>query len=209
MNWADYIIVAVLGVSVLMGLWRGFVSEVLALVIWIAAFWVAWSFGDRVAAYFDTRIELPSARLLVGYGLCFLGVLILGALLRFVMARLIEGTGLSGSDRMLGMLFGLARGGLLVTLAVFLLGFTPFTRDPWWHRSQLLPSFEGAAGWLSDRLPDTVRRYLHPVAAAAARLPLAAPLPRDRTGTIYAPAAGASSSTPAASPASPATTNWQ
>ncbi|NII09105.1 CvpA family protein [Oleiagrimonas sp. C23AA] len=205
MNWADYTILAILAVSVLMGLWRGFVAEVLALLIWIAAFWVAWSFGDRVARFFDGLISLPSARMLVGYGLCFLGVLLLGALLRFVMARLIEGTGLTGSDRMLGMLFGLARGALVVTLAVFLLGFTPVTRDPWWHQSQLMPTFEGAAGWLSDRLPDTVRRYLHPVTEAAARLPASLPLRQGTPDTMYAPAAGASS--PA--PARPATTNSQ
>ena len=70
-----------------------------------------------------------------------------------------------------------ARGALVVTLAVFLLGFTPVTRDPWWHQSQLMPTFEGAAGWLSDRLPDTLRRYLHPVTEAAARSPASLPLP--------------------------------
>ena len=160
MNWTDYIILAVLGLSVLIGLWRGLISEVLALAVWAAAFWVAWTFGPSVSAYFEHSISLPSARLIVGYGLCFVAVLILGALVRLALGRLIESTGLSGTDRLLGMLFGLARGVLLVTLMVFLLGFTAFTRDPWWHESQLLPQFQGMAVWLGQHVPDSVKRYL-------------------------------------------------
>ncbi|HET6587640.1 MAG TPA: CvpA family protein [Oleiagrimonas sp.] len=161
MNWADYAIIAVLALSVLVGLWRGLISEVLALAIWVAAFWVAWMFGPRVATAFQGSIDQPSIRIILGYVLCFVGVLIVGALIKFVMAKLIQGTGLSGSDRMLGMLFGLARGVLLVALLVFLLGFTPFTRDPWWHQSKLLPTFITTADWLGRHVPESVRRYLH------------------------------------------------
>lgn len=168
MNWADYIILGAVALSVLIGLWRGFVAEVLALLIWAAAFWVAWMFGPTVSQQFEHSIDLPSVRVLVGYGLCFLVVLLAGALLRFVVSKLVESTGLSGSDRLLGMGFGLLRGVLLVALAVFLLGFTPFTRDPWWHQSQLLPQFQGVADWLAQRLPDGVRRYVHPPAGSPA-----------------------------------------
>jgi len=169
-SWVDYIIVGMLGLSVLVGLWRGLVSEVLALATWIAAFWAAWTFGADVSAHFDGRIEVPSIRLAVGYGLCFIAVLVLGALVRFVVHRLVEGTGLSGTDRLLGMLFGFARGVLLVTLMVFLLGLTAFDRDPWWKQSVLLPQFQLAAAWLGERLPEGVREHLHPLAAPG-RLP--------------------------------------
>ncbi|WP_255324846.1 CvpA family protein, partial [Rhodanobacter sp. OR444] len=160
MNWTDDIILGVLALSVFVGLWRGLVSEVLALAIWIAAFWVAWMLGPAAAARLEHVIELSSARIIVGYGLCFVVVLILGALLRFVIGRLIEGTGLSGTDRLLGMLFGFARGVLLVTLLVFLVGFTAFTRDPWWRQSVLLPHFQHMAAWLGQQVPPGVREYL-------------------------------------------------
>jgi membrane protein required for colicin V production len=210
MNWADYIIIAVLALSVLVGLWRGLVSEVLALAVWVAAFWLAWTFGPTVAAQFGHSIDLPSVRMLVGYGLCFIVVLIAGALLRFLMGKLVQGTGLSGSDRLLGMFFGLARGVLLVTLAVFVLGFTPFTRDPWWQQSQLLPGFTGAADWLGERLPQSVRGYLHPAPSApvvsAPQLPggsvgeMAARMTGALAGKAAAPAASASVPVPAAQP---------
>jgi|SRR5579863_3883595 len=159
MNWADYCILATLGLSVLMGLWRGLIGEVLALAIWAVALWVAWKFGPQLAAQF-TAIDLPSVRLLVGYALCFITVLIGGAIVSFLMRKLISGSGLSGTDRLFGMVFGLARGLVLVTLVVLLLGFTPFPRDQWWHQSRLLPSFQQGAQWAAAHLPAEVTKYL-------------------------------------------------
>ncbi|GAA0705890.1 CvpA family protein [Dokdonella soli] len=188
MNWADYTILAVLGLSVLMGLWRGFIGEVLALACWACAFWVAWLLGPPLAERFSASISTPSVRVLLAYGLCFIAVLIAGAIVTFLMRKLVEGSGLSGSDRLLGMVFGLVRGLALVVLVVLLLGFTPFPRDPWWHQSQLLPSFENGARWLGARLPAEVARYLDPVEEFIK--PLAAPPVRNK---------------PAAPPKSPAT----
>lgn len=198
MNWTDYIILAVLGLSVLIGLWRGLISEVLALAVWVAAFWVAWTFGPAVSAHFEHTIELPSARLIVGYGLCFIAVLILGALLRLAIGQLVESTGLSGTDRLLGMIFGFARGVLLVTLMVFLVSFTAFTRDPWWRESALLPQFQGMAAWLGERVPQNVRRYLSPAASMLDRLP-AVP--------GASPATARSAPSPAATDAAPTATH--
>ena len=161
MNWADYTIIAVLGRAVLMGLWRGFVAEVLALAVWVCAFWVAWLLGPTLAEHFSASISTPSARVILAYGLSFLAVLILGAIVAFLVRKLVESSGLSGSDRLLGMVFGLVRGLALVVFVVLLLGFTPFTRDPWWQQSRLLPGFERSASWLAARLPEQVSRYLH------------------------------------------------
>ncbi len=163
MNWADYTILAILGLSVLMGLWRGFIGEVLALACWACAFWVAWLLGPALAERFSDSISTPSARILLAYAVCFIAVLIAGAIVTFLMRKLVEGSGLSGSDRLLGMVFGLMRGLALIVLVVLLLGFTPFPRDPWWRQSQLLPSFENGAQWLGAHLPAEVGRYLEPV----------------------------------------------
>jgi membrane protein required for colicin V production len=198
-SWIDYIIVGVLGLSVLIGLWRGLISEVLALATWVAAFWVAWTFGPAVSAHFEHSIDVPSIRLVVGYGLCFITVLVLGALVRFVIHRLVESTGLSGTDRLLGMIFGFARGVLLVTLMVFLVSFTAFTRDPWWKQSVLLPQFQAAAAWLGERLPAGVREHLHPDALQDRLRALPVPLP----GSLQ-PAPGSTASLPVPSPATAA-----
>jgi membrane protein required for colicin V production len=97
------------------------------------------------------------------------------------MRKLVEGSGLSGSDRLLGMVFGLARGLALVTLVVLLLGFTPFRHDPWWGESRLLPNFEVGARWLGDRLPAEVAKYLEPVQSTIKSIsPPAAPAPASK-----------------------------
>ena len=196
MNGIDYTILGVLALSVFVGLWRGLVSEVLALAIWVAAFWVAWMLGPAAAARLEHVIELPSARIIVGYALCFVAVLILGALLRFAIGRLIESTGLSGTDRLLGMLFGFVRGVLLVAVLVFLVGFTAFTRDPWWRQSVLLPRFQHVAAWLGQQVPPGVREYLHPPAALGRLSGLPAALPAPISGV--APARAATATHPAA-----------
>ncbi len=194
MNWTDELILAVLLLSVLAGLWRGLVSEVMALGIWLTAAWVAWHYGPMVSAGLPASVDLPSARIISGYVLCFVAVLVAGALLRWVLGRLIESTGLGGTDRLLGMVFGLARGLLLVTLTVFLLGFTAFARDPWWQQSQLLPQFEGMAGWLSSRLPADIYQQLNP-ARLMRHWPAAPTSVPERT-----PASPAATSSPGAYP---------
>jgi membrane protein required for colicin V production len=164
MNATDLVIVGILAISVLIGLWRGLIAELLSVVIWVAAFWVAATFGADLAAQFEHSISMPMARLALGYGLCFFGVLVLGAIIRFVTRRLIWGSGLSGIDRLFGMLFGFVRGVLLVTLMVFLIGLTGLTRDPWWQQSALLPQFQGMAAWLGQNVPASLRDHLHPEA---------------------------------------------
>jgi membrane protein required for colicin V production len=144
---------------------------------------VAWTLGPSVANYYEHWISLPSARIAAGYGTCFVAVLLLGALVRFLVARLVAGTGLSGTDRLLGMVFGFVRGVLLVTLGVFLMGFTPFTRDPWYQDSVLLPQFKGVAAWLGERVPDSVREHLNHPPALLDHLPA---LPASIPGALPA-----------------------
>jgi len=161
MNAADIAILAVLALSTLFGLMRGFISEVLSLVCWIAAFWIAWVFGDRVAQLYGGWLADPTARIVAGYVTCFAGVLIVGALVGWMLRTLVKVSGLSGGDRLLGMLFGLARGLLLVTFAVLMLGFTTAPRDAaWWRQSTLLPAFSNGAGWFARQLPPEANRYI-------------------------------------------------
>lgn len=201
MNWADYTIIGMLVLSVVVGLWRGLVTEVLALAIWVAAVWVAWAFGPVVAEFFADTVSLPSARLMLAYAACFLGVLLVGTAIRVLLHMLVRGTGLGGSDRLLGMVFGLARGVLLVVLVVTLFGFTPFPRDPWWQQSQLVPAFQGAAEWLAARLPEDLARHVDFMPTARTALPeaLSPPPPADESRqdepAVEEPADGAAPAT--------------
>ncbi len=166
LNWFDYAIIATLALSVLVGVWRGFIGEVLALVCWVLAFWVAWMFGPLLADQFSASISVPSVRVMLGYLVCFVAVLIAGAIVSYLVRKLVSGSGLSGTDRLLGMVFGLVRGFALVVLVIVLMKFTPVVRDDWWQNSRMLPTFERSASWMTTFLPDKVAKYLEPAAAA-------------------------------------------
>lgn len=156
MNWADLVILGIIGLSVLVSLMRGFVREALSLGIWVAAFWLAFTFADQGARLLDEWIGLPSARMTLAFALIFLLTLLLGGMLNYLAGQLISKTGLSGTDRIVGMVFGGLRGIAVITAVVMLAGLTPLPRDPWWGESLLLPHFERAAVWAADFLPEAL-----------------------------------------------------
>ena len=118
----------------------------------MAAFWVAWTFFRELADHL-TWLSLPSVRLGAALAMLFIATLIVGGMVNFLVGQLVEKTGLSGTDRLIGMLFGAARGILLVTLLILLAGLTPLPEDPWWKSSQLIGYFQELAIWLKSLLP--------------------------------------------------------
>jgi len=156
LNWADMAIVVVVLISTFIGLVRGFVREAFSLAVWILAFWVSWTFFREAAVRLEPAISTPSVRL----GLAFAGLMIasltVGGLVNYLLIRLVQKTGLSGSDRFIGMIFGAARGVLVVALLVWLAGLTPLPADPWWQESRFIPWFQELALWLKDLLPPEV-----------------------------------------------------
>ncbi|WHU40507.1 CvpA family protein [Pseudomonas fulva] len=143
----DWAIIAIIAISTLISLKRGFVKEALSLLIWIIAGAVAWMFGGSLSVYLESYIQTPSMRVIAGCGILFVATLLVGAMLNFLIGELIRVTGLSGTDRFLGMVFGAARGGLLVVVALGLLSLGPVQQDTWWQESRLIPRFLLVADW--------------------------------------------------------------
>lgn len=160
MNWADWAIVAVLAVSTLIGVWRGFVREALSLAVWVVAFIVAMLFYSALGPWFGRWVDTLSLQLLLAWVTLFVGTLLLGGLVNFLLVTIVHATGLGGTDRLLGMLFGFARG-LLVVLALLIVlpGILPVTRDDWWLESALIPHFLAFDSQARD-LADAVVRFL-------------------------------------------------
>ena len=175
LGWPDFILLAIVALSALVSLFRGFIREALALLGWVAAVWIAISFSAPLAALFAGAIELPSMRLALAYLLLFIGTLMVAGILVWLVGLLVEKTGLSGTDRLLGAVFGLARGVIIAAILVLLAGLTPLPRDPWWRESALLPHFQKVAEQLRAALPSEVARYIKfspaPVSAPAVSEP--------------------------------------
>ena len=154
----DIAIATVVMLSAAIGLVRGLIKEVLSLVAWVLAFVVALYFSPYVANALPVTWGSESVRLIIGFAVLFIGTLILAAVLQWLIAQLIASTGLSGTDRFLGFLFGSARG--LLICVVLLMGLREIAGDAsWWQASVLqgeLLAFEDEVRELLGRARDAV-----------------------------------------------------
>ncbi|MCA6220268.1 MULTISPECIES: colicin V production protein [Photorhabdus] len=154
MVWIDYVIIAIIGFSALVSLIRGFIREALSLVTWGCAFFVASHFYTYLAVYF-TRFEDELVRNGIAIALLFIATLIVGSVVNYVIGSLVQRTGLSGTDRVLGICFGALRGVLIVAAILFFLDtFTPLARSEDWKQSQLIPQFSHIIRWFFDYLQN-------------------------------------------------------
>ncbi len=160
MNWVDIAILTIIGVSVLISLYRGFTKEALSLAGWIIALWVAFTFADRLVLLLEDHIEVPSLRLVVAFAILFFATLFVAAIINYLAVTLIKKTGLSGTDRMIGIFFGIARGALIVVVLVLLGGLTPMPQDPWWHEAKLLHYFQSLAVEARGYLPADIAKSI-------------------------------------------------
>lgn len=155
-NLADYLLLGLMIFSVLISLIRGFIREVLSLLSWIAAFWVTMHFAHQAGELLSHYMKTPSMRFATACVVLFLLTLLLGGVVNYVLGQLIDKTGLSGTDRLIGSVFGLGRGALLVALLLLLGSHTPMKQDPWWQDSVLIPKFQPLVLWLQDSLKDVL-----------------------------------------------------
>ncbi|MEY3017695.1 MAG: hypothetical protein RL336_830 [Pseudomonadota bacterium] len=155
MNHADWIIVAIVAISGVVSLWRGFVREALSLVIWVAAISISLFFSDVLSAHLSVWIDAPSVRKMAAFAGLFVATLIVGGIVSHIVAALVKMTGLTGTDRVLGMVFGVARG-LLLVLALLILvpEVVPIDQDAWWTESMLIPHFLMMKGWALAMVSD-------------------------------------------------------
>jgi membrane protein required for colicin V production len=156
LNVADYVIIAVVVISILISLVRGFFKELISLTIWVLGFWVAIKFYVAFSDALEPYIANVSVRLIVCFVTLFLLVWILGVVFNRLLAMVIVKSGLSGFDRLLGMTFGLARGVLLVAMILLLVSTTSFAQDEWWKKSILIPHLQIIVDWLRVFLPQKI-----------------------------------------------------
>jgi membrane protein required for colicin V production len=141
-NWADWVIIAILTISSLISLKRGFVKEALSLAIWVIAFAVASWFSPKLSPLLIPYLDTPSLRQMAAFAGLFVVTLIVGAAVNYLLSTLIKATGLSGTDKMLGVLFGLLRGLIIImVLVLYIPKMVPVNEDVWWQESAMIPQF--------------------------------------------------------------------
>ena len=156
MIWIDLIIVAIIVISALISLVRGFVKESISLASWIVAGFIALRYFKALADVLEPYVESIIVRQATGAGILFVCSLIVGAIVNFMVSQLVSKTGLSATDKSLGVVFGAARGVMIVILIVMAFALTPAPSNPLWEESILIEYFASMAGWIKDIMPDDV-----------------------------------------------------
>ncbi len=153
MNWFDLIIFGIIALSAVISLVRGFVREVVSVTVWVLAFWLGVRYAGVFAGHLEGLIASPTVRLGAAFATLFVAALVVGALVNNAMGTLVGRTGLTGTDRLLGVLFGAGRGLVVVALLILLVGFTPAPQERWWRESVLVAGVQpwicraGAGEW--------------------------------------------------------------
>ncbi len=160
MIWIDYAIIGLIAISAILGLMRGLVREVFSIATWVAAIWVGLSFSRELSFYLRTLIEHPAGRMAAAFAGLVVITLIVGGLVGYFVRQIIDKTGLTGSDRLAGLVFGIARGMVVIAMLVLLAGLTPLPNDSWWRESTLIAPFQSLALWLRDQAPAGVAGFV-------------------------------------------------
>lgn len=154
MNWVDFVIIAIVVFSAVVGLVRGFVKETFSLLTWVGAFVVAVIFATDVQKLLAHYITGEQLRLVLAFAGLFAATLLVGIVIGHLFTRAVEGSHLASIDRSLGLLFGIARGYVAVSaLVVAASFFTNIPRTAWWNHSKLLPLTRPMAVWIKQNLP--------------------------------------------------------
>jgi membrane protein required for colicin V production len=135
----DYVLIAVVVLSCLVGLLRGLLREAMSLVVWIAALWVAGHYDLAVARELAGIVDGNVLRLWLARALLLLGVLVAGGVVTWILGLLLQSARLTAMDRSVGLVFGAMRGVVLAGLLVIGIELVGLDREPWWRESKLVP----------------------------------------------------------------------
>ena len=160
MTGFDYVVLIIVVASMALGVWRGVVGEIIALVAWVLAFLAAKFFGAEVAKLLVNAITDPALRIVAAWVAIFVIVLMLMALLRLAVRGLLKALGLSLTDRLLGVIFGAARGLLIVLVLVTVGGMTMAPKEKWWSEAVFSPPLKTAVLASKPWLPPEVSKRI-------------------------------------------------
>jgi membrane protein required for colicin V production len=156
----DTIVLIILLGSILVSILRGFFREVLSLAGWVIAFIMAGIWGADAAVIMPEAITVPALRVAGGYVTVFLVTLLLANILNWIIDSLLQATNLKPVDRMVGAVFGLVRGMLIVMGLVVLAGFTELPKQPVWKNSLTAPTLVWSVQTAKPLLPNALANYI-------------------------------------------------
>lgn len=157
-NWLDILILVFIGLSVITGLIRGFVKELIALSVWVLAIWLALKYYPVVDPWLQKFIVDKTIRTIVAFIIILLGTLIAGGIVNALLSFILQRSGLSGTDRLLGMGFGFIRGIFMISLILVAIKMTSVPIETYTNKSLLYAKFDPIVNWISGFVPDFIKK---------------------------------------------------
>lgn len=156
MQWVDIAIVTVIGLSVLTGLFRGFIKELVALCAWALAIWLGFKYSHGLDSWLQPYIQEPSPRTVVAFIIILFATLFAGGVVNALLSFILKRAGLSGTDRTLGMAFGFLRGVFIVALIMVSVKLTSLPYQQYAQDSKLYAKFDPLVAWMSSKMPEFI-----------------------------------------------------
>lgn len=160
MSVPDWIFLGVLLASLALGVWRGLVFEVVSVLSWVAAFFLAQWLAPDAAQWLPLSGMAQAIRYAAGFVVVFVAAVFVGGLVAWLIRKLVEAVGLRPADRALGAAFGLVRGVVLLLAAAVVMELTPLKSSPWWQESSGAGVLTSGLRGLKPVLPEEFGKYL-------------------------------------------------
>ncbi len=156
----DWVLLTLLVLSVLLGLWRGLMFEVLSVAGWVAAFFLAQAWADDVVPWLPIERVTPPLQLAIGFALVFIAIAFLGGLIAWLVQKFVASVGLRPVDRVLGGAFGLLRGVIILLAIALVVTITQMQNDNWWRASPTASVLSSTLHSVKPLLPDPLARHI-------------------------------------------------
>jgi membrane protein required for colicin V production len=161
MNAFDYVMILVLVAFFVTGAIRGFVLEVLSIVLWPLTAFIAWLLADQAAPMFKSLIGEPQLQVVAAFMLIFLVVFVIGTIIVYLVHRTLPLRGvLRRPNVILGAAVGLLRGGIIIVIVFLVCGITSLPQRPWWRESALAPHFQKVAVAAGQLIPVDIAKHI-------------------------------------------------
>lgn len=158
-NWVDFTIIVIILFSIIISFFRGFLREAVSLIVWVSAVVVPFKFVNFVQVYLKTWVTSYSVRYVMTLIGLFLAVFIIGVFLNMVIRILVNKSGLSITDRLLGVFFGATRGFLIVAVLLMFLSIGNIQDGSELAQSRLVPNFKALVTWLDQFFPQQLKYF--------------------------------------------------
>lgn len=198
-NYIDITIVVIILITALIGFMRGLVWMATFIATWIVAGLLAFTYKDQLASALPIKLDSDFAQMALSFGLIFLGVLIIGAIVNAIFHKLIKSTGFGTFDRILGIGLGALLGAVAISLLLILIEgvFKDLPKQDAWTKSKFIPKFQEAAEWIKSNTPEKISKYIDD------SLGNTTPPPAEPSSTILSPTpTGSNTAEPAITPSS-------